>query len=442
MKKSYIKNVIALATVMLMSASVVSCDLFEKNDEPEVEPENPVVAYDFSGESKYEISILPPESDVISMIDIDSVGVTNSINSYNALTEEITTFQFDDNGLLRSMGSDSLVVAFSNYNGSFVDVAFVLGDEMYVIKEYDAGISWNEFLVPTIYNNASRNDIILTIDDYLLKLSELLQTYEVVVDGVIGYGGVTGAAITNATEDEIKKKVKEWMIDLGLDAMSPAINEYVDLVVEEIVWFAENSGKTGAGVTWSAVLLLFKNYDTWSEFCEFAWTTIFEWMDNSYNDSEDLAVGTLNSGYGDLKATLTWDFYADVDLHAVEPSGEHIYYNHKNSYSSDGFLDVDNRAGGSGSTENIYWENPAEGVYEIYIDHYGHSTYNGLTEEGMCKVSIMYKGRAKVYDLNLMEDETKSVGVMSLPDGTIIESRAGDGCIILEIKNLSNTQLK
>lgn len=440
MKKSYIKNVIALATVMLMSASVVSCDLFEKNDEPEVEPENPVVAYDFSGESKYEISILPPESDVISMIDVDSVGVARSMSSYNALTEEITTFQFDDNGLLRSMGSDSLVVAFSNYNGSLVDVAFVLGEEMYVIKDYDAGISWDELSISAVGPTASRSDLIMGVDEFLVELSEFLQTYEAVIDGAVGMEQIAHQGLAGAPDAKIRMLVRDWLINLGFDAMSPALNKYVDLSIEAISVIHEVKG--GANWVGSTLYFLLENYESWSDFCEDTWLTIFEWLDDNYEDDEDLAMGTLDSGYGDLKATLTWDFYADVDLHAVEPSGEHIYYAHKNSNSSDGFLDVDNRAGGSGSTENIYWENPAEGVYEIYIDHYGHSTYNGLTEEGMCKVSIMYKGRAKVYDLNLMEDETKSVGVMSLPDGTIIESRAGDGCIILEIKNLSNTQFK
>lgn len=440
MKKSYIKNVIALATVMFMSASVVSCNLFEKNDEPEVEPENPVVAYDFSGESKYEISILPPESDVISMIDVDSVGVARSMSSYNALTEEITTFQFDDNGLLRSMGSDSLVVAFSNYNGTLVDVAFVLGEEMYVIKEYDAGISWDELSISAVGPVASRSDLIMDVDEFLVELSEFLQTYEAVIDGAVGMGQIAHQGLAGAPDAKIRMLVRDWLINLGFDAMSPALNKYVDLSIEAISVIHEVKG--GANWVGSTLYFLLENYESWSDFCEDTWLTIFEWLDDNYEDDEDLAMGTLDSGYGDLKATLTWDFYADVDLHAVEPSGEHIYYAHKNSNSSDGFLDVDNRAGGSGSTENIYWENPAEGVYEIYIDHYGHSTYNGLTEEGMCKVSIMYKGRAKVYDLNLMEDETKSVGVMSLPDGTIIESRAGDGCIILEIKNLSNTQFK
>lgn len=441
MKKSYFKNFIAVATVMFMGAGMTSCDLFDKNeDEPEVAPEKPIIAYDLSGQSRYEISILPPESDVISMIDVDSVGMVSSIDSYNAATGGITTFRFDESGLLRSMGSDSLVVAFSNYNGTMVDVAFVMGDEMYVVKEYNSGINWSDMAMTPFNDNASRSDIILTIDDYLTKLSKLLQTYSVVVDGSIGTGQLIVDGFKEATEEEIKKDVKNWLINLGLDAISPAINEYVDLLVDEIATVYEI--RNGANPVGAALMLLLKNYDKWSEFCEFAWTTVFEWMDDNYQPDEDLAMGSLNSGYGDLKATLTWNHYADVDLHAVEPNGEHIYYAHKNSYSSDGFLDVDNRHGGNGATENIYWENPAEGIYEIYIDHYGYSTLNGLNEEGMCKVSIMYKGRARVYDLNLLKNETKTVSTMSLPDGTIIESRAADGRILIEIKDLDTTQPK
>lgn len=43
---------------------------------------------------------------------------------------------------------------------------------------------------------------------------------------------------------------------------------------------------------------------------------------------------------GFLTATLTWDGAGDVDLHAYEPSGEHVYYAHKNGFN--GKLDVDN----------------------------------------------------------------------------------------------------
>ena len=60
---------------------------------------------------------------------------------------------------------------------------------------------------------------------------------------------------------------------------------------------------------------------------------------------------------GQLSVSLMWNETDDLDLHCVEPSGEHIYYSHETS--KDGaHLDVDMNAGGSLSTtpvENMYW---------------------------------------------------------------------------------------
>lgn len=68
--------------------------------------------------------------------------------------------------------------------------------------------------------------------------------------------------------------------------------------------------------------------------------------------------------------TLTWDGAGDVDLHVLEPGGEHVYYAQKKGLS--GYLDFDNRDGYG--PEHYYASCSAaqlqEGDYSIGINHY------------------------------------------------------------------------
>ena len=106
------------------------------------------------------------------------------------------------------------------------------------------------------------------------------------------------------------------------------------------------------------------------------------------DDTEDVInIG----GTGNLKVTLQWRFYADIDLHVVEPSGEEIYYQHKTS-GSGGELDVDDIDGGPGSAENIFWENPPKGQYTVALVYYAEKEDYPINQrEGICHITIMQK---------------------------------------------------
>jgi hypothetical protein len=79
---------------------------------------------------------------------------------------------------------------------------------------------------------------------------------------------------------------------------------------------------------------------------------------------------------GDVQLTLIWNNVNDLDLHSIEPSGEHIFYGHKNSVSG-GQLDVDMNAispYSSKPVENIYF--PSNGAplghYQVLVHYYGN----------------------------------------------------------------------
>ena len=79
---------------------------------------------------------------------------------------------------------------------------------------------------------------------------------------------------------------------------------------------------------------------------------------------------------GDARVSLKWFNYDDLDLHVIEPDNTHIYFSHKRSHQTGGFLDVDKNAG-SGTTrkpaENIAWEDEKimkEGTYKFFVHQY------------------------------------------------------------------------
>jgi hypothetical protein len=66
---------------------------------------------------------------------------------------------------------------------------------------------------------------------------------------------------------------------------------------------------------------------------------------------------------GDPQFTLIWDTKgADIDLHVMEPHGDHIYFGHRNGKQG-GELDVDNTWGYG--PENIYWLLPMRGKKKV-----------------------------------------------------------------------------
>jgi hypothetical protein len=79
---------------------------------------------------------------------------------------------------------------------------------------------------------------------------------------------------------------------------------------------------------------------------------------------------------GAIQISLVWSGVIDLDLHAIDPSGAHIYYDHRHD-SAGGSLDVDANGGDQAETstpiENIFWAQPPHGTYKIYVNFYGQN---------------------------------------------------------------------
>ena len=142
----------------------------------------------------------------------------------------------------------------------------------------------------------------------------------------------------------------------------------------------------------------------------------------------------VNSGSGSLKVTLSWNFYSDIDLHAFEPNGTHIYYGNPRSYVTGGFLDVDNRSGGPGAIENIYWENPEEGAYYFYLKF-----YDGM-QSGTCTTSVTYKGRTTTYKVAMTQDSYENFSKLLVTKSRAVKEKEIDD-INLRINILLNSNV-
>jgi hypothetical protein len=93
------------------------------------------------------------------------------------------------------------------------------------------------------------------------------------------------------------------------------------------------------------------------------------------------SIRFLQVGSGDIQISVSWTDTADVDLHVVDPAGELIYFNHKNS-ASGGTLDLDANAACSPnetsparvfySNENVVWPigRAPNGTYTVILDYW------------------------------------------------------------------------
>jgi len=98
----------------------------------------------------------------------------------------------------------------------------------------------------------------------------------------------------------------------------------------------------------------------------------------------------------EIRCSLMWNTYSDLDLHCITPARQHIYFGDKRDRSG-GRLDVDENAG-AGHTltpvENIRWATAPNGLYQFYIHNYSERS-NG---QNWYKAEIEVSGKVFTFE--------------------------------------------
>lgn len=84
--------------------------------------------------------------------------------------------------------------------------------------------------------------------------------------------------------------------------------------------------------------------------------------------AQDTPFPTQIAGTGAIRASLSWGEQPDVDLHAYEPNGSHVYY--RNLTGEDGTLDVDDTNGQGPENYVVACTNVNTGTYQIGVNYY------------------------------------------------------------------------
>lgn len=170
----------------------------------------------------------------------------------------------------------------------------------------------------------------------------------------------------------------------------------------------------------------------------FKWGNPFSWsyqgeMADSIKERVKAAGGNIEA---ELRCSLSWFNYDDLDLHMVEPNGYEIYYPRKGRISMcGGVLDVDMNAGGSTTrtpVENICYSSKKRmrpGMYRLFVHQFQQRESDNVGFE----VEIELDGKTQI----LSYDKRVS-GVV--PVATIVV--AEDGKITIEPKLPASTVSK
>lgn len=103
--------------------------------------------------------------------------------------------------------------------------------------------------------------------------------------------------------------------------------------------------------------------------------------------AQDTPFPTQIAGTGAIRASLSWGDQPDVDLHAYEPNGSHVYYN--SLIGQDGTLDVDDVNGFGPENYVVACENVNTGTYQIGVNY-----FNGNAPETARVAIFLGDGRA------------------------------------------------
>ena len=190
-----------------------------------------------------------------------------------------------------------------------------------------------------------------------------------------------------------------------VDVQSPITPKRIYVGVEDAKGYYEVLPESSNGA-YSCVLIINQDIDLEDGDSFVIWVAITN-AAGDISETWEREVSLHAVGTGQLQVSLSFTNAKDVDLHLIEPNGEHIYYGNRTS-NNGGHLDLDSNAGCS--IDNINNENITYGT-----DEYGNEAY---VEPGTYKVYVdMYS--------NCDPDVATGYSVTATYNGRLITAATG-----------------
>lgn len=220
------------------------------------------------------------------------------------------------------------------------------------------------------------------------------------------------ANLKNSVFDEIKPTKRDAKPDLS-KVEEVSAEDFVQKILpkaETVELFVDNKHEN------NLVSLIAPVYEDAPNL--FKWRNGFSWSYNGeVTDSIKERVKSAGGNVeGDVRVSLSWSNYDDLDIHVVEPSGNEIFYGNKSSRYTGGRLDVDMNAGGRDTrepVENIFWKNVgkmADGTYKVFVHNYSKRE----TEDVGFTVQTEVNGEIQTFHYDKAVGNNKKVNVLTL----------------------------
>lgn len=181
----------------------------------------------------------------------------------------------------------------------------------------------------------------------------------------------------------------------------------------------------------------------------FAWDNDLAWAYLNSDTTDAIREKVKAAGgnvTGDVRFSLAWYNYDDLDLHVKTPGGE-IYYGHKRD--SGGVLDVDMNAG-HGTTrepvENIVWQHFSDmpnGNYYVFVDQFSQRENSDVGFQLQMEIN----GKIRTFDFadkvpnsfhnnRLIEFRKTNAGIVDVKVSSILKEQTITADSFIEVKRI------
>lgn len=365
------------------------------------------IGVDITSDNRCDISMLNEQTGNVVFFDKHGTNETGAIHFVNNDSTHFLSVYYNSHGFIESICNENLTAVFSNYNGSLVDIAIVRGDRFRLIPKCDAGTPWIAGQSsPVIIDIADEDSVVVDSavinnydneKNYYLAKAPMLNQRLLMADKILKLVSMNGYPEI-ANDAAWALNVLDKSTSTGGNSYGKFIDGY-NIVKADIAFNEYFEKLSRSRIRYDKLNQSLIDCNEWIPF--YKWW--FECFDHQYDASRverQLGLGSINTGNGALKVTLAWPFYADIDVHVIEPGGSEISYQNKRSNISDGFLDHDDMIGGN-AIENVYWRHPRSGHYKVYLKYFGLGHSGRRPNSGNCKVTIIKNGEGGVFNVHL-----------------------------------------